>query len=836
MQNKDYFKLENQNKNNNIFPYVTQDSHNNAKPYLYSLSHNISPIISRKTEPEDNIKKSIALKRGKLKDNNKIIERIIKNKIFVLSKEKKSQTGFNKNRSIHFGKLALLNININNTNVNIDSNKILHTDMDFYHKKNLYTSTNITIPINIIKKSNSDDQINFYISNENNNLKTNLKSKLNKSCVTEKDNNIFKKIINDNMIINQSPLKNEKIPLDTVRHNIRREIRTNIKNYLNKNEEYNKTFSSIQTSSIRFLSKNLEKLDTNIIQKSIYNNNYIHNSNNLYNLINNNGYNDKKELKASCLSTNDNTNSKKYSKKLERIKSENIKNVNKKKNILTLNNKEDHENEVDDNFNQETSVNKEINSNNNENKKNEKIKDPNNNIKSILENNQNNSEKEFKQNNNTIELIPDSTYNNNFIYSSVNAELKTRPKILTDNETIKEKEISKNKKAIDIANKKIIKKNLIKKPKGKEEILEEVINLKGISKTKEIPDQIKSIYPIKKLSNISTMDSNYFIINDKKTIIITKENRKHNSTDKNNSKITKIENKIFNINSTNKDVNFIQKLGLNIFPNNKSNEQPQKKNDKNTEYFNENNCNNIITKNDEENTLKINGNNSSQCIVPSLKELFKENIHYNKSIIIQKNFDTSKKKNKLKKAIEMKNSNESQKNMLKNNAIKSKTHYKLKDSIISNEHNNDIGFQKSYSNMDINNEINNEIRDEFSSIQHQNLINLKNKLSSYISTFTKLKKRNNILINSHISPENKNSKESINEQKKISVQEFNKNLINKIRKRQLEIQKINNLIKEMKKSLVNYDADISKYDQLIEKEEIEGDRLRYLINFLMAKK
>ena len=109
----------------------------------------------------------------------------------------------------------------------------------------------------------------------------------------------------------------------------------------------------------------------------------------------------------------------------------------------------------------------------------------------------------------------------------LNAELKTRPKILTDNETIKEKEISKNKKVIDIANKKIIKKNLIKKPKGKEEILEEVINLKGISKTKEIPDQIKSIYPIKKLSNISTMDSNYFIINDKKTIIITKENRKN---------------------------------------------------------------------------------------------------------------------------------------------------------------------------------------------------------------------------------------------------------------------------------------------------------------------
>ena len=832
MITEDYFKLQTINTNNNILPYSNNEFSNNQPQYHYSNSYKyISPNISPKTEPQDNIKKSIALKQKKLKENEISNEKIIKNKIFVSNKENQNQLKFKKNRSIHFERPALFNINIDNINVDIISNNISHTEQNFYQQTNLSNPTNINIPIKIIKRSNSDNQINFYISDDNN-----LKPYINKSLMTEEDKkSLLNKInVSKNMVKNQSPLKNEKLPLDTIRH--KNDTKSNIRYCSKKNEKNNKSLSPIQTNSIKFLSKKLDKYDDCIIQENIYNNNYLYISNNNSINVKNN---DKKELKSSCLSTNDNTNSMEYFQKLESLNSGKIKDYNKS--ILTLSRKESNENENNNIFNKEILINKEANYSNdeNENKKKderEKVKESRDN-KLKLENNKNDNQEELKQNNNAIELINDSKNKNNYIHSSVNIELKDRPKIETYNEISKDKETTLSRKIVNVTKKKIIRRNGIKKPNENEKVPKEIHNQIKISKIIEKPNQVKKIRPDKKSDTSNIMEKNSFINNGEKIIIVAKKNRKNNSTGKNISKIAKIENKIFN-NNKDKDVKRKKIFSPKLSPKKKPNVLMQRKNVKKIKFLNEYNYNNSpIIKNDEMNIFTINNNNNYQCILLPKRENFKEDLPYNKKIIIKKNFDTSIINNDFKKTIKAKSNHGSLKNIINNDTIKRKTHYKPKNKNLSHDKNNNIDFKKSCSNIDINNEIFNEVRDEFSSTEQQDpSINLENKLSSHILTTSKLKKTNDILLRSYIFKGNTNSKENTNDQKKTSVQEYNEDLINKIQKSEFEIQRLQNLIEEMRNNMKNYDDDIRKTDQWIEKEEIEGDKLRNLINFLITKK
>ena len=276
------------------------------KGLKYSISTNriINNTEQKKTEPEDNIKKSKAIKQGKLNqyqtdqkikkikrslmnDNtNGQIQRITKNKKFVMSKNliKQNDTAIKRNRS---NKILSNPLNISNYSSNEKKNKMIVKE-DSGRKT---INTNLIEPKtpNIIKKTNSDgmDFNAKKLKSDRYIISMNLYQRVIGS--PSDDKNAKDKLNNDNE--NKDKINEEKIPMDTIRN----------KNKMNKigavmegKEDNQNNTVILKTDSIKFLNKNMKNENDFIMDDYSYNNNYLYDSN-FSNLDN------KKEIKSAII-------------------------------------------------------------------------------------------------------------------------------------------------------------------------------------------------------------------------------------------------------------------------------------------------------------------------------------------------------------------------------------------------------------------------------------------------------------------------------------------------------------------------------------------------------
>ena len=855
--------------NNETIPLIKEEK---PKPFVYSSSTTKLPdeqknIEHKKTEPEDNIKKSRAIKQGKLneykinKEINKIKQsfvipetfnktnRIVKNKIFIINKKKQYKTITKRNRSIHVSKnpLSMSNSFENNN----PENKVVITEYNIHRK------TNSKEPKTPNSEENKISFLDISIPKLKKEIKNNLNNKVTDSPTVE-DDYLTKK--------NFVEIKTEeKMPLDSIRHNkkIKKENDEKkennncgkIEDQNSKSELFSKTFSKLQTNSIKFLDKtsfntmnkiNKEKTDNDIkeIKEETYNNNYIYDIKSSIN-------NDKNESQTTNTKLNEENN--------EQSNLEYIITENEESNLNIKEEENDNITKIDDNKEQnvenkeeeKSEVNNTVSTNTKENYISEEIIDNKNEQKNELLNNKNeNNEKLEEDNKQTV--------------------IKSQENKLKNNENKIEEEISEIKETSNLKE---------KENPGQQEIIKENEKI-----NENIPiNQDKKIIIEENVNESNEIKENSldkYIVSNKITDSNVED--KENINDSNNSDSI-IKNDEINVIIHDKELNVIK---INNFTNNNQEtiNPILKQNESNNILLKKNNVTKNNNNNDNNKQIPKSDNNKSKVISRKVKIKSNKNLNVqklNNSIkIIQKDSIISQKGNRTKRTIRYNKKNYSLKRNQKNTEKKSTScnSFNLKNIIYKDIKSSDMKISnmgrvdnynkeslKSHSESEIDNDDDFEVKDEFDVSEKRNPSSneIINKLSSHILTTSK-KNENNMLKSAAFlkkkygNKENESyyftlsNRENIREKREnrrtsgenkmggntlreIPVPEYNLNLVNQINRNEIEIQKINTKIKEIKNRMKIYDSDIREYDNWIEKEESEGILLRNLINFLTQK-
>ena len=835
-------------------------------PLVYSFSTARLPNQQnnehKKTEPQDNILKSRAIKQGKLieyENNNKIKKikqslafpenvskttRIVKSKIFIVNKKKHFNAALKRNNSTRGTKTQLNIINIFEDN--IPENKILKTENNIQRKNN---SKEPRASINLKNNLDFFDISNPKPKNEN----------IYKSYYTLIDSPIFDYSKNKKLAKIES---DEKMPLDTIRRNrkIKKEIEDKKENInSNKNEEqiskkelFSKTFSKLQTNSIKFLDKKSintflkikeekQDNDTQKTKEEKYNNNYIYD-------MNSNIENDKNDSLTTNTKINEENNEESNP---DNLKIENKKNsliigedINKTDNLVKIN--ENSEENLENNNEEKLKADNIMNQKTKENEIDEEIIDNKKDQDSEILSNKNECNEKLEKENNPITI-------------------KQQENEVKDKENKTAEEIPKIKEIPIIKEEHITKQQEIKKENEKTiENMSPIVN-QDIKITKE--ENNRENKEIKE----KTFDE--YVISDK--IPDSNIEDKENINDINNSD-SLLKNDEINIKTQDKelDVNKMNNL------NNNNNQEVT------SPILKQNELNNILIK-----KSNVSNNSNNNKLIPKYNINKNKSINQklkaksNKNLIIQKVTNpitkinkeniTSHKGNRTTRKIHFRKKNSSLKSGDRNTNkkstscntenLKTKIYKDLKrcnDLEISNigridKYNKES--LKSHSDSEIDNDDDIEVKDEFdlSEKKTPSSNEIMNKLSSHILTASK-KNENSMLKSPALIKENKlycssvinkNNKKENNEFRRTSgeakiensifrdvpVPNYNMNLINQINRSEIEIQRINTKIKEIRNKMKTYDGDIRKYDVWIEKEESEGVVLRNLINFLTQK-
>ena len=830
-------------------------------PLVYSFSTarlpNQQSNEHKKTEPQDNILKSRAIKQGKLieyENNNKIRKikqsfvipetiskttRIVKSKVFIVNKKKHFNSTLKRNNSTRGTKTQLNIINIFEDST--PENKILNTEINIQRKNNSKeprVSTNLKNNLDFFDTSNPKSK----------------KENIYKSYYTLIDSPIFDYSKNKKL----AKIENdEKIPLDTIRRNrkIKKEIEDKKENInSNKNDEqiskkelFSKTFSKLQTNSIKFLDKITknsfikikEEKQDNDNQKNKeekYNNNYIYDMNS--NIEN------KNDSQTTNTKINEENNEESNP---DNIKIENKKNslvigedINKNDNMAKINenNKENLENNNDEKLKAENNINQKTKGNEID--------------EEITDNKKEQVNESLSNKNECNEKL--ETENKSIIIKQQENELKDKEN-KTNEEIPKIKEIT-NKREEDITKRQEIKKENEKTIENMSPIFNQDIKItkeENISENKEIKEKTFDKYVI----SDKIPDSN---IEDKENINDSNNSDSILKNDEINIKIQDKEldvNKMNNLNNNQEIISPILKRSeLNNILIKKSN--VSNNNNKLIPKYNINKNKSI----NQKLKAKSNKNLIIQKVANPTTKINKENINSHKGNRTTRKIHFRKKNSSLKSAD--RNSNKKSTSCNTEN-LKTKIYKDLKN--CNDLEINNIGridkynkeSLKSHSDSEIDNDDDIEVKDEFdlSEKKTPSSNEIMNKLSSHILTASK-KNENSMLKSSPLINQNKlfhssvinknNKKENIefrrtsgeakienNIFKDVPVPNYNMNLINQINRSEIEIQRINTKIKEIRNKMKTYDGDIRKYDVWIEKEESEGVVLRNLINFLTQK-